>query len=294
MKRVLLSIVGSLVFLLFPYQQVSAASAYDAAIDQVDELTVTYSNTERDLTDSYSGYITGYASDIHYSNCDFSNVRSIYSNMKNWFITQAMTNDKGVWMYFTTKSSPAPLEFSSSGNYKLLSTPSDMELDASDVLIYITAYNSTQVNVYCNTFNSNWNTGAVAMTYNDGSGNIYLNKPFSANYPINYPSNYEGEYIASVPLELELTTYNGSVDCGNDTIEYLLITQDGVTNPIPLISTSAYSADWSYPLTESPYVITAGCGYTSAASYSSVAPTPPTSNDWICDTMNDPHYCVLK
>lgn len=114
------------------------------------------------------------------------------------------------------------------------------------------------------------------------------------NAPIFYPSGYEGVWVPTEYTPPPPALYSGTVDCGVDTITYMQITQDGITHDVPLTYESAYRASWSDWLTSTPYTITVGCGLGVAASFGSVTPMPPTSNDWICDTTKNPRYCVLS
>ncbi len=108
---------------------------------------------------------------------------------------------------------------------------------------------------------------------------------------VRYDSSWTGPYYDDVS-GLATAEYNGTVDCGNDSLHYLLITQSGNTRFIPLSYESVYRASWNYRLTGDSYMVTVGCGSSVAASYGTVSPL--LSNDWICDTTGSPDYCILS
>ena len=118
-------------------------------------------------------------------------------------------------------------------------------------------------------------------------------KPWFLNFDINYPSGYEGTYAPTAPPAPPTTLYTGTVDCGGVDPAYVLIAQAGNTGPATMTPTTFGRADWSYNLTDDDYGIEVGCGDKIANSYALVSPAT-SSNDWVCNIIDDPHYCVLS
>ncbi len=85
----------------------------------------------------------------------------------------------------------------------------------------------------------------------------------------------------------------GSVDCGGVDPVGVNIYQNGNNGSAVLSSISGGRANWSYYLTGAPYGFQVLCGSDVAISYGTVSPATA-SGDWVCNLIDDPHYCVLS
>ena len=311
MKRATLCII-TLIFALLapPWQQASAASAYDNYYHTADRVLVSSQICQPvDLTTSYDTYLNdssywGQSDNQGYSwlTAQRNSFNTAKSNGGRWGLSVRYGHSswagngvyRAVYLYWTEDDSLSLVWDGANQRIAAYSTNGSGQMHS--VLIQTEGVRQGTANCDVRAMPYDATTTLVSTqsrTMPTSDAELVVDNIFVTTDHTNYPAGYEGSYILTAPELPPTTVYNGSIDCGNDTIEYLLITQNGVTNPVPLTYTSTYTADWSYSLTNNPYSITVGCGNSLAASYGSVSPIT-SSNDWICDTVHNPHYCVLK
>lgn len=287
LKTVALSFAASLVALLTMFSSSAVAtSGYDSVYKSTSSLTQSGNRcSDQDLTNNWSQYLTS----------------DEFSGLKDSFDTAVAQGRWGVSVawgqvhVFWTEDTSLYLDWndpSYGGGYAVMAKGNGIHNAEFSM-------SNTYYPKVCTPYVSSYTTDGNANTFvSDRYGN---NKNLFVNtdHP-NYPSGYEGASIPAVQPSTSTgsapstTLYNGTIDCGNDSLVYMRITQDGNTYSVPLNFESVYRAGWNFSLTDSPYTITVGCGLGVAASFGSVTPMPPTSNDWICDTIHQPKYCVLS
>lgn len=281
MRKYILSVIFSLILSIAPLSHTEAVSSYDNTIHTTDELHV--SHTQGSQTIWSSGDISKNYIDTINRECNdrFSNmVDSFHRGMSNGHFATIQWNQywsHSVIVYWTEKENVDGMEFYTDSNDNTWLSLPPQNIDGIIELAYTRDHTigcsaSKETGVYYNTL-----TGPSQVT----PKLLYAN-----TYPTIYPAGYQGEQI------FDLAVRHGVIDCGNDPVEYFTVIQDGKTHSVPLNYTSDYGANWSYVLSSNPYYIIAGCGDTVAASYSAVRPLT-SSNSWICNTIDNPPYCVL-
>lgn len=271
-------ILSTVLGAVFPINA-AAVSLYDDAVQTVNTLQLKSSNGSHtaNISTSYAEYLDDCSSSSHGDSFNSAADQSV-------FMVRSGTKEYAVIIWSTAEAS---------ANFYAAGSEQRLQAESSTGYASVELNNSGNTVVTCDFADYTWPISNNSnLLYGETFGS--WSKLFFSTYTINYPTGYEGNYAPTTPPSPPESIYDGSVDCGIDSLEYMLITQDGNTDPVTLNYESTYKASWSHSLTSSPYSITVGCGNTLAASYESVTPMSPTSNDWICDTVNDPHYCVLS
>lgn len=139
-------------------------------------------------------------------------------------------------------------------------------------------------------FEMNGQDGRVLVQDYSDMHYLFFNAPFVPPY------EYEGIYLPSTYVKPPPVAYSGTVDCGGDDPQHMLIYQSGNDGAATLTYESLGRATWEYSLSTGPYSIAVDCEGTWAFSYGIVYPFS-TSGDWVCDPYTvryDQPYCVLS
>ncbi len=110
---------------------------------------------------------------------------------------------------------------------------------------------------------------------------------------VQYQSWIGDTYPDAIADYITVSLHTGTVDCGGVNPVGVNIYQNGNNGSAVVTPLSLGRAEWSYYLTGAPYAIQVLCGSDVAASFDMVSPSTA-SGDWVCNIIDDPHYCVLS
>ena len=96
-----------------------------------------------------------------------------------------------------------------------------------------------------------------------------------------------------VDIASTLQPFSGTIDCGGENPDAMIIEQDNNDGFATLTPVSLGVSTWEYDLSSEPYSIAVNCGGQWAYAFASVVASS-TSGNWYCDPYGaDQNYCVL-